>query len=156
MNIRLATVADIPGLMNLDRQCGTAAHWTQQQYVQLFTSDDRLLAVAEANPNTESVSPISGEILGFLVAHHVAPEWELENIVVAPQVRGKGLGKRLLDTLFAAARNTNSSTVFLEVRESNVAARTLYERAGFEETGRRKSYYGNPQEDAILYLRTLP
>jgi ribosomal-protein-alanine N-acetyltransferase len=45
--------------------------------------------------------------------------------------------------------------VFLEVRESNAAARTLYENAGFEQTGRRRSYYTSPLEDAILYRRTL-
>jgi ribosomal-protein-alanine N-acetyltransferase len=61
-----------------------------------------------------------------------------------------------LDALSAAARETNSSSIFLEVRESNAAARTLYELASFEQTGRRKSYYTNPAEDAILYRRTLP
>jgi ribosomal-protein-alanine N-acetyltransferase len=55
-----------------------------------------------------------------------------------------------------AAKRTNSTSVFLEVRESNTAARTLYERAGFEQSGRRESYYTNPPEDAILYRFTLP
>ena len=46
--------------------------------------------------------------------------------------------------------------MFLEVRESNIAARKLYEKAGFEPTGRRKSYYTDPLEDALLYRRSLP
>ena len=66
--------------------------------------------------NRDSEDP---SILGFLVAQHLAPEWELENIVVAPTARRKGLGKRLLDALLDAARETNSNSVFLEVRESN-------------------------------------
>jgi len=153
VKIRPATVADISDLMHLDRQCATAAHWTLQQYVELFTSQDRLLVVAEAATPTESAG-ISAEIKGFLVAHHVAPEWELENIVVAPSVRRMALGKHLLGVLFAAARDTHSRAVFLEVRESNAAARTFYQRTGFEQTGRRKSYYADPQEDAVLYRKT--
>ena len=142
MNIRRATLADIPSMMHLDRQSPTAAHWTGEQYRPAFQGEgpDRLLLVAES----------SLDILGFLVARHVAPEWELENIVVTLPTRRKGLGKRLLNALLSAARETNSDSVFLEVRESNAAARTLYEKAGFEQTGRRKSYYTNPVEDAVL------
>jgi ribosomal-protein-alanine N-acetyltransferase len=60
-----------------------------------------------------------------------------------------------LGALLAAARETNSSSVFLEVRESNAPARNLYEKAGFEQTGRRKSYYADPAENAILYRFSL-
>ena len=94
-------------------------------------------------------------MLGFLVARRVVSEWELENIVVAPEVRRKGCGQRLLDALLVHAANTNSDSIFLEVRESNAAARALYHRAGFRQTGQRKSYYTNPAEDAILYVRKL-
>ncbi len=73
---------------------------------------------------------------------------------MATTARRKGLGKRLLQALLDAARETKSS-VFLEVRESNAAARALYENAGFEQTGRRPSYYTSPLEDAILYRWTV-
>ena len=162
MNIRPATVADIPLLISLERQCATAGHWTEGQYKDLFQVDEtgvgRLVLVAEESPiapRHESSLDASRGILGFLIARHLAPEWELENVVVAPAARQKGLGKRLLDALFAAARKTNSSSVFLEVRESNAAARTLYEKAGFEQNARRKSYYSDPPEDAILYRRAV-
>ena len=143
--------------MSLERQCATAAHWTEAQYRQAFQGAgmERLVLVADASEPVASGSDAGDGVLGFLVARHLAPEWELENIVVAPTVRRKGLGKRLLDALLAAARETNSTTVFLEVRESNAAARSLYEKAGFEQTGRRKTYYTNPPEDAILYRLTL-
>jgi ribosomal-protein-alanine N-acetyltransferase len=154
VHLRPATAADIPRIMSLERQSATAGHWTVEQYRQLFQSERpaRLLLVAEAARAGEAASY---DILGFLIAHHLAPEWELENIVVAPTARRKGLGRRLLGALFAAARNTNSSSVFLEVRESNAAARALYEKAAFGQTGRRHSYYTSPLEDAILYRRTL-
>jgi ribosomal-protein-alanine N-acetyltransferase len=94
-------------------------------------------------------------IVGFLIARHVAGEWELENIVVAEEFRGKGAGTQLMEALLAHARQTKSESVFLEVRESNVAARKLYEKLGFEEIGRRKSYYTSPLEDAVLYSKNL-
>jgi len=115
-----------------------------------------LVAAGASSPPVLGLKAVQGSgIVGFLVAHHLAPEWELENIVVAPTARHRGIGKRLLEALLDAARETNSSAVFLEVRESNTAARTLYEGSGFEQTGRRRSYYASPSEDAILYRRTL-
>jgi ribosomal-protein-alanine acetyltransferase len=148
--------------MSLDRLSATAGHWTEEQYRQacqpgstqrlVLVMDELMIESSTPTPRPEAAP----DILGFLVAQHIAPEWELENIVVAASARRKGLGKRLLQHLLTVARETNSAAVFLEVRESNTAARTLYEKAGFAQTGRRKSYYTNPQEDAILYRRALP
>ncbi len=90
-------------------------------------------------------------LVGFLVARHVSGEWELENIVVAPEFRGRGLGSQLLRALVARVREVESRAVFLEVRESNAAARKLYQKAGFREAGRRRRYYADPAEDAVLY-----
>jgi len=155
VRIRPATAADIPSIMNLERQSATSGHWTEQQYREVFRNEGvgRLVLVAEDSPVAGSnASPDAlPRILGFLVAHHLAPEWELENIVVASPARRKGLGKRLLDALLTAVRKTNSTSVFLEVRDSNAAARTLYEKAGFAQSGRRKAYYTDPAEDAVLY-----
>lgn len=136
-------------MLLLERQVSAAAHWSEEQYQRLFQPGgaDRLALVAEDAKNG---------VLGFLVARQVAPDWELENIVVTPAARRNGLGKRLVEALLAKARETNSAAVFLEVRESNASARALYEKADFQETGRRKSYYGDPTEDAILYRRGLP
>lgn len=145
--IRPATAADIPHIITLERASPTVAHWTDQEYQQVFRSGSvqRLALVAE----------IEGGVLGFLIAQHIAPEWELESIVVAESARRKGLGKQLLDALLLRARKTKSDAVFLEVRASNASARAFYESAAFEQSGRRKSYYSAPEEDAILYRRSL-
>lgn len=163
MTIRPATSADVPDMICLERQCPTAAHWTDQQYQELFQSgpggSGRLVLVAEgalpANPASGHNASKPSAVLGVLVAHNVASEWELENIVVTPAARNQGLGKKLLERLLTAARETNSDSVFLEVRESNAAARSLYEKSGFEISGRRKSYYADPVEDAVLYRRNV-
>ena len=150
MKIRPATSDDIPAIMHLERASPTAAHWTEQQYSQLFRpglGSERLVLVAHERDDLA--------LSVFLVARHIAPDWELENLVVAPHARRKGLGKRLLEALLERAGETNSESVFLEVRESNAAARALYEQAGFQQTGLRKSYYTNPLEDAVLYRRSI-
>ncbi len=151
MDIRAANFADIPRILELERSSAQAAHWTEKQYHGFLgskVSPARLVLVAEQE--TESLL-----LVGFLVAQYVAAEWELENIVVAPTERQKGVGKRLLEALLASAREANSVAVFLEARESNGAARRLYEKAGFQQVGRRKNYYATPPEDAVLYRLTL-
>jgi ribosomal-protein-alanine N-acetyltransferase len=158
VQIRQAINADIPSIMKLEQQSATAGHWTEEQYRLAFQPEGarRLVLVAEVPRFVPEATRVGTGPLGFLVALHLPPEWELENIVVAHAVRRKGIGKRLLGALLAAAKETNSASVFLEVRESNAAARTLYEAGGFEPTGRRQSYYANPSEDAVLYRLTLP
>ena len=131
-------------ILALQRQSPTSAQWTETQYRDFASpaGPQRLMLAAE--------SATSG-LLGLLVAHHIGAEWELENIIVAPNSRRAGIGRRLLSALIERAKQSQSETVFLEVRESNVAARALYVKCGFRQTGRRKSYYSNPLEDAILY-----
>jgi len=163
VNIRPATADDLPSLLSLERKCSSAAHWTRLQYEQLFHPAsggfEWFVRVVDGIPSTGAAPAQTPDatisILAFLVARHLAPDWELENIVVDPASRRTGLGKRLLDALFAAALETNSEAVFLEVRESNTPARSLYEKAGFHLSGRRKSYYSNPIEDSILYHKNL-
>ena len=82
-------------------------------------------------------------------------EWEIENIAIAGPARRRGLGTRLLGELLDLARAQGAESVFLEVRESNHAARALYEKWSFIESGRRKKYYKDPEEDAILYRLVL-
>jgi ribosomal-protein-alanine N-acetyltransferase len=144
VKIRTATPDDIPFLLQLEHDSNTAAHWTLQQYTNLFrdgAAAHRLVLLAE----TEDVP------LGFLVAQHIASEWELENIVVSSTERRKGFGARLLRALLDTASQSASESVFLEVRESNLPARRFYEKTGFQQAGVRKGYYRDPPEDAILY-----
>jgi ribosomal-protein-alanine N-acetyltransferase len=81
----------------------------------------------------------------------VAAEWEIENIVVAEDVRRQGIGRVLLHAVMTAAQGEQAERIILEVRESNLAARRLYESAGFSQCGTRLRYYGAPEEAAILY-----
>jgi ribosomal-protein-alanine acetyltransferase len=93
----------------------------------------------------------AGQLCGFLCAHAVAGEWEIENMAVAADFLRRGIGSELLGDLIRRARIESASTILLEVRKSNLPARRLYEKHGFCEVGRRGTYYRDPPEDAILY-----
>ena len=95
------------------------------------------------------------EVLGYAVAWYVADEAEIANIAVAAHARRRGVGALLLDRILETAAEFRARTVFLEVRESNAEARTLYGARGFEVVGRRKRYYRQPDEDALIMRRTL-
>jgi ribosomal-protein-alanine N-acetyltransferase len=122
-------------------------HWSEETYQKVFEpgAPERRLWVIEDR----------AQLQAFLIARFSEVECELENLVVAKQHRRRGLGSQLLQALIAIARQRNLERVLLEVRESNQAARSLYEKAGFEENGRRGAYYTQPQEDAILFSLTL-
>jgi [ribosomal protein S18]-alanine N-acetyltransferase len=157
MRIRRAIPTDIPVLIALEKQAATAAHWSTEQYEALFSSDkpSRVVLVMEGYSVEDSPIEDAGvkdaRVQGFIVGRAVSEDWEIENIAVAGAARRRGLGTRLLEEFIDLARGRGAQSVFLEVRESNLAARRLYEKYAFVETGRRKRYYRQPEEDAIVY-----
>ena len=142
LSIRVATVADLPAMMELEKRAATAAHWSAAQYEALFSA---------SHPERVALILEEAELQGFVIARVLAEEWEIENIAIAGSARRRGLGTRLLGELLDLARKKGAAAVFLEVRESNRAARVLYEKWAFLESGRRRRYYRDPEEDAILY-----
>lgn len=90
-----------------------------------------------------------GKILGYIGIWNVCGEAEIINIAVRPEERRKGVGKFLLEEIFSYLRENEVSSLNLEVRESNISARSLYEKLGFEIIGERKKYYDG-KETAIL------
>ncbi len=139
VTIRSAVLDDLPVLLAIEQEAASAAHWTREQYARLVESG--IVLVAEE----------AGNISGFVCAKNVAGDWEIENMVVAKQGRRRGVGSGLLDELLRRVRQQAGAAVWLEVRESNQSARRLYERYSFHETGRRRGYYRDPGEDAVLY-----
>lgn len=97
----------------------------------------------------------SGEVVGYALVRTVVDEAELLNIAVSPSARRRGVGIRLLRAAMQICRERGAEWMLLEVRETNVAARTLYERHGFHPVGRRTGYYHSPREDAIVMRAPL-
>jgi len=140
--LRLATAGDIPGVLALEREVPGLVHWPESIYEKIFHSKtpERMLWVVDEN----------SELRGFLVARFDTDECELENLVVAEPHRRRGIASQLMQALVTLGRERQLKRILLEVRESNYGARALYERFGFQVNGRRRGYYSQPPEDALL------
>lgn len=97
-----------------------------------------------------------GHIVGYGVLWCILDQGELANIAIAPEARGQGLGRRLLDHFVAVAGRRDVQRLFLEVRQSNAVALRLYASCGFEQVGRRRDYYERPKEDALVLELRIP
>jgi len=139
LDIRSAALNDVPAILAIEQQAPSAAHWTREEYNRLVEGGVILAAEEE------------GKLCGFVCARTVAGEWEIENVVVGAEFLRRGIGGELVRELIQRAQREAASAILLEVRESNVPARQLYEKHGFCEVGRRRAYYRDPAEDAILY-----
>jgi [ribosomal protein S18]-alanine N-acetyltransferase len=139
--------ADVESVMQLEQGSAEAAHWPLAQYALLVDYD--AASRARAIRRKGLVAEVDGRVVGFLAGRGVAGEAELENMAVASAARRRGLGAELLKEFLQWCLAGKFSNVHLEVRESNAAARALYERSGFRESGRRTGYYQDPSEDAL-------
>jgi ribosomal-protein-alanine acetyltransferase len=161
VRVRPAEPADLPRLVEIASHSVTAAQWNQAEYLKLFSPDDPK-AQPEVEPQIKTQSRTAlvveqlGRVVGFIVGRQVADEWEIENIAVTGSARRCGLGSRLVGEFLDLVRGRRGKAVFLEVRESNRAARSLYEKWAFLEVGRRKMYYQDPAEDALVLKFIFP
>jgi ribosomal-protein-alanine N-acetyltransferase len=142
--IRSASANDVPALLAIEQGAPSAAHWNREQYTRAVT--DGIVLVAEE----------AGTLCGFMCAKAIVGEWEIENLVVAGAFLRRGIATQLLRALIHRAESAAVSAILLEVRESNLPARRLYEKLGFSQEGLRRAYYRGPVEAAVLYgLRLL-
>lgn len=91
-----------------------------------------------------------GKVVGYAGAYMAADELNITNVVVDASYRRRGIGRMLMQAIVNLAQRQRLSSIYLEVRASNEAARALYREIGFDPAGRRKNYYENPTEDAVL------
>ena len=145
-SLRAAAESDIAEVVAMEQACYSDP-WPASSFATLPTNDRVCFVVARDSA--------TAALLGFAIAWHVETEGELANLAVGPEHRRKGIGLALLDAVTTDALGRGTSELYLEVRESNSAARELYGAAGFEEVGRRKRYYRRPEEDALILRRTL-
>ena len=96
-----------------------------------------------------------GKVVGYIGSQSVPPEADVMNLAVAPEYRRKGIGRSLMQALTGFLRTQGIESLFLEVRASNEAAIALYNEFGFSMVGRRKKYYVNPTEDALILRKEL-
>lgn len=147
--LRHAALADIERVAELELSCFTSDPWPRQSFESFIDRAGVTFIVAE-DPGREE------GIVGYAVLIQVAEEAELLNLAVAGNSRRGGIGSSLLRSLLEVAARDGITTVYLEVRESNSAARGLYAAHGFVEVGRRRGYYQRPTEDALILQKVGP
>ena len=140
----LLEVCQIEGLSDLSAWGWDAYH------KELEVAPETVMLVARLHP------PIKGiEIAGFIVARVIADELHINNVAVRPEYQRLHLGLELLQRTIVQAKQRGAAVAHLEVRAGNQAAQGLYRRCGFQAVGRRKKYYRNPTEDALLMSLSL-
>lgn len=138
--IRPATSADLASLALLE-EASFSDPWSSTMIADALQASGAVALVA--------VDP-DQRIVGSVLGRRVADEAEILTIAVEPELRGLGIGRRLLDHTVASLAEAGARTVWLEVRPSNLAARRMYQEAGFVAVGMRRNYYRRPTEDAII------
>ena len=138
--IRKMILEDIPAVVQLD-QVSFSLPWPERSF--RFEVTD--------NPASRCwVAEIDRRIAGMVVAWLFVNEVHIATIATHPDFRRMGIGSRLLSHTLLHALEEGARSSFLEVRESNLAAREMYRKFGYEEEGRRRRYYRDNDEDAIL------
>lgn len=133
--IRPGCAEDIEAIAAIQSASAEAAQWAPSGYLGYD------LHVAEED----------GRVIAFAVTRTIGPgEIELLNVAVTPEFRRRGIGRGLIESVLQMAKTQTNVSVFLEVRASNQAARSLYKSLDFHELGVREKYYENPPESAIV------
>jgi ribosomal-protein-alanine acetyltransferase len=145
--IRRINSADAASIRQLLASSPQAAQWSLQDVSESFFPNDSSLN------SCSLVAEEAGEVIGMIAVRVMADEGEILNLAIAVPWRRRGVGSRLVESAIAQARAAGTVRVFLEVRESNAVARAFYSRMRFIEVGRRRGYYRDPDEDALVLTR---
>jgi [ribosomal protein S18]-alanine N-acetyltransferase len=142
-SIRLCAAADLLAILAIEQSSFTAP-WTQAAFLQELCNANSRVLVAEQN----------GEVTGYLCCWRVVDELHILKVAVLSEYRRHGVGRILLEHALAQARQSGACQAHLEVRQSNLAALTLYKNLGFHVVGERRGYYEN-KEDALVLICDL-
>ena len=133
------TVSDTEAVTEMEESIFTNP-WKRHDFEELLDRADRGCVVAR-----------DGEtVIGCAVYRNIVGDVDITNVQVKEAYRGQGIGKRLMEAAMENARAAGGQRFTLEVRESNRAAIALYESLGFTVEGKRKDFYENPHEDALI------
>ncbi|MGQ9732732.1 MAG: ribosomal protein S18-alanine N-acetyltransferase [Candidatus Zipacnadales bacterium] len=143
LRIRRAQPTDLDPIMAIEEVCFTTPWPRLAMATELDRGDNAIYLVAE----------VDGELIGYAGMWCVAHEAHIMNLAVAPHRRREGIGEALLLTLIQHALQAHSRQAYLECRPTNHAAIALYQKLGFETYGRRRHYYVDTGEDALLMRR---
>lgn len=140
--VRWVNKDDLEAVAELERLCFSIP-WSQAVLEEGFSNGLDRYVVAEQD----------GAVVGYANFRIVAGEGEIERVAVHPDMRRRGHGRKLMEAMVEYSRSQGVTDMTLDVRVNNEKAINLYESCGFAEEGRRKDYYREPTEDAIIMWR---
>ena len=114
--------------------------WSESSFIESMERNDTVFLTALAGE----------EVAGYIGCYCIAGTGEITNVAVKDTCRRRGIGAMLLEGLYKAGETLDTREFFLEVRESNEAAISLYSRQGFVKEGIRKNFYEKPVENAVI------
>lgn len=139
MMVRRMNTLDIDGVLAVEQQSFTTP-WSREGFVNEMNNElSYYLVMVEA-----------GKIIGYAGMWLIVDEAHVTNVAVLPTYRGKRLGEKLMSALLEHAKNRGAVRMTLEVRASNTVAQGLYSKFGFTSQGRRRNYYTDTKEDALI------
>lgn len=131
----------IKEIARLEKECFSTP-WSEQTIEDAFKTGTRFFVAQKDN-----------SVLGYVGISAILDEGYITNVAVFPEARQQGVASALLNSLFKFAKENSLSFISLEVRESNNAAISLYQKFGFKTEGKRKNFYSAPQEDALIMTK---
>ncbi len=161
IRIRTMKIEDIPSVAALERAVFSEP-WSEDGFAAALAQSGNyfVAAVSEEDFSDDDLSVADdcgemaehsrGNVIGYCGLYTAADEGEITNVAVAEAYRCRGVGFALVDAVKERARQQGVCRIFLEVRASNRAAQSLYEKKDFKTVGTRKGFYRMPTEDALL------
>ena len=139
-HFRTLTVADVPRVHQMEKLCFSMP-WSENMLAQEIRDNPYALYLGAVE---------DGVLIGYVGAWRILDEAHMTNLAVHPDHRRKGIGRRLMERLRETLVKEGVRSMTLEVREGNQVARGLYASLGFRPAGRRKGYYSDNGEDAVV------
>jgi [ribosomal protein S18]-alanine N-acetyltransferase len=146
------TEHDLLAVVEIEEGSGLSPWGWDAYHRELQSPEDVIMLVARADSGGDAVA-------GFIVSRLIGPELHVYNVAVRTEFRRRGIAAQLLEAVLEWGQRNGGGLAFLEVREGNSAAQSLYRSCGFRVAGRRRQYYTAPVEDALLMsvsLRSKP
>ena len=159
--IRPAAKEDLGEILQIERAAAEAPHWKAEEYEGILQAGEgrieRCLLVAVAGGGVIREEQIVGFAVGALTqGTDEAESWgELESLAVMAKQRRRGAGRALCEAVVRWCERQGAGSIDLEVRAGSTGAQVLYGGLGFAEVGRRRGYYHDPPEDAVLMRRKV-
>src|SRR6266849_7069584 len=141
--IEWMTEHDLLAVVEIEEESGLSPWGWDAYHKELQTPEEVIMLVARADS-------AGGAVAGFIVSRMIGPELHVYNVAVRPELRRRGIAARLIRAVLEWGQLNGADLAFLEVREGNSSAQNLYRGCGFQVTGRRRQYYAEPQEEALL------